>query len=338
MWTNKLDLFSTNQCNEEFKEIYIKDCLNYYYDFLKSAKNIVKCPHCGSINIIKYGYTKSGSNIYKRHLCKCCYKTFSEVTTSPLSYSKKDIHVWIQYLGCMAKGMTLKAISEELKINIKTAFAWRHKILSSIENKVMTSELSHHVQVDDFMMRKNLKGNKKIYLETKKIRLKYSRFEAPMNERIRVISCIDDSENIVLRGIDNSLVNYEDARKFLSPLVKPKSILCTARNFSYISFAKKNKFRIELERSKRYKTKTGEYLDNKTARNNGFNFIRYIEKFMGIATKYVNYYLNLYVWDIKNKATQFCVAVKQLFINLLNSNKVLRTVDFKNVTLDGVSV
>ncbi|GKX65566.1 IS1595 family transposase [Inconstantimicrobium mannanitabidum] len=339
MWINKLDLdlFSTNQYNCEASENYMNDCISYYSDFFKYSKEITSCPHCGSKNTIKYGSMKSGENKHRRYLCKACNKTFSEITTFPLSYSKKNVNMWIEYIGCMAKGMTLRAISEELKINVKTAFAWRHKILSAIENKVMAKELYHHVQIDDVIMRKNLKGNKKVPLEKKKGRLMYSVFETPENERIRVMSCIDDSENIFIRGIDTSDISCTDAKKILSPLVKPKSILCTARNFAYVSFAKQSKLKIELNKSTKHKTKTGEWLDNKIARRNGLNFNIYTAKFMGVATKYVNYYLNLYVWDIKNKETQFCVAIKQLFIHLLNSNKVLRNIDFKNVTLEGVT-
>lgn len=231
MWRNKLELFSTNECNHEYNENYINDCINYYNDFYKSSQNLTNCPHCNSSNIVKYGSLKSGGNIYRRHLCKGCKKTFSEVTTSPLSCSKKDIQTWAKYIGCMAKGMTLKSIASELKINVKTAFAWRHKILSSIENKIMAHELCHHVQIDETIMRKNLKGNKKVPLENKKARLKYSRFEAPSNERIKIISCIDDSENIILRGIDTSTIHFADAKKIFRSTSKTKSNIVYCKKY-----------------------------------------------------------------------------------------------------------
>ncbi|GKX66952.1 IS1/IS1595 family N-terminal zinc-binding domain-containing protein [Inconstantimicrobium mannanitabidum] len=332
-----LDLFSTYNKNFDVSNSnYISDCENYYNNFVKCNNKIDSCPHCNSTNIVKNGFLISGKNKHKRYKCKSCNRTFSEVTTSPLSYSKKDISLWIAYLGCLAKGMTLKSISMQLNINIKTAFAWRHKILSSIENKIMDKELCHHVQIAEIIMRKNFKGNKIKPFELKKSRIINSQFTIPYNERIKIMSCVDDSENIILRGMDVKELSYNEISSLLKPIVQPKSILCAAKNFAYAYFAKQNNLKIALGLSHKYKSKNGEFLNNKKASGNGLDFIKYIAKFMGIATKYVNYYLALYVWEIKNRSTQFDTAVKGLFINLLNSTKVLRTTDFKDVTIDGL--
>ena len=53
------------------------------------------CPHCGDRHIIKHGKDKHNS---QRFLCISCHKTFSAVTGTLFSYSKKKrisgIYIW----------------------------------------------------------------------------------------------------------------------------------------------------------------------------------------------------------------------------------------------------
>ena len=45
------------------------------------------CPHCHSSHIIKYGKDKHGN---QRFYCKECHKSFSPMTNTLFSYSKKE--------------------------------------------------------------------------------------------------------------------------------------------------------------------------------------------------------------------------------------------------------
>lgn len=329
----KIDQSSMKNNRIKLKDNYINDCIDIYKTKLTAGKTFEKCPHCNSIHIVKFGKMISRENKFNRFKCNDCNKTFSEVTGSPLSYSKKDISKWIMYIECMAKSMTLKEISTELKINIKTAFSWRHKILSAVEYKIMAKELSNYIQIDEIIMRRNLKGNKKTLVGKKS--KKNSPYFIPAAETIRVLSCIDDSENSFLKGVDSPSIQRSHIDKILSSRIKPKSLICTVRNGAYISFAKQNKLKLNMYGSSKNKYKIGEiaFLDITKARRQGRNFIKYVGKFRGVATKYINHYLNLYVWEIKNKISEFASMVRDLFTNFLNSRRKLRCIDFKNVTL-----
>jgi hypothetical protein len=62
-------------------------------------------------------------------------------------------------LRCTEQRMSLKAISEELKICIQTAFNWRHKILSSL-GRFTLEHLSREVESDEFEISISKNGTK----------------------------------------------------------------------------------------------------------------------------------------------------------------------------------
>jgi transposase-like protein len=85
------------------------------------------CPWCEGKQYYKYGMDK-GSQRFK---CKECRHTFTEYTGTWLDGLRKKSHVE-RYLELMIEGKSLDKISVTLGINKKTAFDWRHKILSSL--------------------------------------------------------------------------------------------------------------------------------------------------------------------------------------------------------------
>jgi len=88
-----------------------------------------ECPHCGHVKYVKFGIDKGA----QRYKCKSCKRNFTEYTGTWMSgiHKKNKIDA---YMGLMLEEKSLDKIREELGINKKTAFDWRHKILSSFEN------------------------------------------------------------------------------------------------------------------------------------------------------------------------------------------------------------
>ena len=86
------------------------------------------CAHCGHSKYVKFGIDK-GSQRYK---CKSCNRSFTEYTGTWMAgiHSKDKID---GYLQLMVEEQSLDKIKDKLQINKKTAFDWRHKVLSSIQ-------------------------------------------------------------------------------------------------------------------------------------------------------------------------------------------------------------
>src|SRR5690606_40116679 len=69
----------------------------------------------------------------QRYRCKTCRRTFSDLTGTPLAYSKLA-GLWGEYARCMVEGLSVRKAARRLGINKDTAFRWRHRILAVLEN------------------------------------------------------------------------------------------------------------------------------------------------------------------------------------------------------------
>lgn len=125
---------------------------------LKECPNVKVncCPHCKSTMIIKYGKY----NNEQRYKCKDCCKTFSARTNTPWYHSKKTLEMWMNYYYLMLNLGTLRQCAFELKINLTTAFLWRHKILNSLEKDTYVNELMGPVHIQKRIIKENRKGQK----------------------------------------------------------------------------------------------------------------------------------------------------------------------------------
>jgi len=81
-------------------------------------------PHCGHSKYVKFG-NKSGSQRYKCISCKRSFTEYSDTWMAGIHHKGKVD----AYMELMLEGKKLDKIRDELRINEKTAFDWRHKIL-----------------------------------------------------------------------------------------------------------------------------------------------------------------------------------------------------------------
>ena len=83
------------------------------------------CPHCGHEKYVRFGKDKGA----QRYKCGSCRRSFTEYTWMAGLHKKVKVD---DYLALMMEEKSLDKIKDALKINKKTAFDWRHKILSSL--------------------------------------------------------------------------------------------------------------------------------------------------------------------------------------------------------------
>jgi transposase-like protein len=112
------------------------------------------CPHCAGIRYFRYG-TARGAQRFK---CKDCGRTFCEYTGTWLEGIHKKSLVE-PYLELMLNHYSLEKTRKKLCINKKTAFDWRHKILSSIEQDT-GNQFVGIVESDETFFEHSEKGSK----------------------------------------------------------------------------------------------------------------------------------------------------------------------------------
>lgn len=115
---------------------------------------IGSCPHCGSRKYRKHGIDKGS----QRYYCNGCKRTFTEYTGTWLSGIHRKELVG-DYLKLMEQELSLDKIRDRLGINKKTAFDWRHKVLSGLEN-VDKGSFKGITASDDTFFLQSSKGRK----------------------------------------------------------------------------------------------------------------------------------------------------------------------------------
>ncbi len=101
------------------------------------------CPHCGDFAIGAWGR----ANGMPRYRCKACRKTFTPLTGTPLSgLHYKDR--WIDQARALISAESIAKAAERCAIDHTTAFRWRHRFLSAL-NQDKPKSLSGIVEADE---------------------------------------------------------------------------------------------------------------------------------------------------------------------------------------------
>lgn len=240
-------------------------------------KEITHCPHCNSNNFRKHGFYKNK----RRFFCKDCLKTFSKRYESVSYCSKKSDEIWSSYIELFNKGYSIRLCSNLLKINIKTAFYWRHKILRKInkENKIDNSGIN--IGIKTYWIKENRKGTK-IYSPTRKKHLICCTKSLTHNIFGKIL--LDNKFNIHLaRNNFKEKFPFHLKDSLIGTDVYSKTI---ATNIN-----KKTKFEITSELKRQvYSELNHVYLSHKA----------WLKAFKGIATKYYDRYFSWFSCIFQN--------------------------------------
>ncbi|MGL4848270.1 MAG: transposase [Clostridium sp.] len=228
-----------------------------------------RCPHCEGDEFKRYGFYKGN----QRYKCKKCNRIFTIRTDSFYHCSKKfEGNVKI-YIRLMYEGKTLREIARAMEITVVTAFLWRHKIMKVLHDSNENNLLVGSCEGFDYITRGNLKGVKG---------------GSPFKGRVQIIIAFDDKNrgraNIITKEVVGLRITKE---KMLRMLHKDASIFIGYNNFMRIAGEQINK---------------GKKNENKERHKNKLVIIRihrWINKFRGVSTKYVEKYLSWFILDYK---------------------------------------
>ena len=247
-----------------------------------------ECPHCGHKKYVKYGIDK-GSQRYK---CKSCNRNFTEYTGTWMAglHRKNKID---SYLQLMMEEKSLDKIKEELSINKKTAFDWRHKILSSLSD-VDKGDFTGITESDETFFLQSQKGKQ---VESRKSRKRggTSKKKGVNNDHIAVIVTLDRKRELDLTVATKGRLKKVDLENAIGSRLSPGAILCSDSHVSYKGFAIDHNIEHHPLRSdlKQY-VKNGVYhIQHVNSTHNKIK--KWIDdRFWGVSTKYLQQYLNWY--------------------------------------------
>jgi transposase-like protein len=244
------------------------------------------CPTCGSVSIVRYGYLQNRV----RFQCKDCKKTFTDLTGTAISYIKKK-HLWEQYIMLMVEGNSLRAIASKMDISLKTAFDWRHKILTAFE-ELHKTKFNGIVEVDDVWFLKSEKGKRGLQNPRKR---GGTNKRGDNNDQAKVLFSVDRSKNIDLTTACMGRLKRKDLDRILGNKVSADTnIICSDKHPSIKSFTKTHGFTHYRIHASQKQYSIGKVYHVNNLNNLAKRFKDFINQYNGVATKYLQSYLNLF--------------------------------------------
>ncbi|MFT6338467.1 MAG: transposase-like protein [Halioglobus sp.] len=266
---------------------------------LAEKKQTVCCPSCGGGKISGNGK----HNGVQRYVCRGCKKYFRE-TTGSLTHNLKKSELLSKYMYNMLLGYSIKKCANQTGISIQTSFDWRHKIISSF-NELRPRTFEGIVESDDIFFLESGKGNRELDRKSRSRGSKATK-RGISNEQVAVVVTQDRNGNQELAVVKKGRISKNDLDKTLGSKLEKGAILCTDAHRSYTAFAKGK----EIEHHKFIANK-GQRIVNQVYHvqnvNNTAKRLRtWMRPYNGVATKYLQNYLNWFMVleKIKNNSNR----------------------------------
>ncbi len=276
----------------------------------KSFKRVSTCPYCNCNRVIKHGKM----NGIQRYRCKDrhCGRTFNENYHSPFRYSKKFKYMWKQYYDIMQQGASIRSCAGKMKINIITAFFWRHRFLNSFVESNKINVFKEHIELSKMIYTESFKGCKNIVKSTR--------------DRISIVSIMDCNFDIESIPIERNTISMKRLIDVIYPKIHKDAVVIAYQDARLNVLANKHNANIGKEFSVRVK-RVRTFLSNTKVKKSigerikgiqpidpmfSVKLKRWISKFRGVATKYIDHYLkwfiNIYlIIKLKEFRLNFCI-------------------------------
>jgi len=287
----------------------------------------------------------------QRFKCNDCKRTFTEYTGTWLDGLHKKSQV-VEYIALMLQGKSLDKISAKMGINKKTAFDWRHKILSSLEQD-RGNEMEGIVESDETFFEESEKGNRVLKLKRPGRKRGLSTSEVKKrgisDNKVAVIATADRGNGMSLCVAAMGRICKEDISCSIAGKLPENTVLCTDGHISYTctlyevrskGFAKDNKLNhVVLRADLNQHVKKGVYLycvRSTRYHIQNVNSIHHRLKkwidntFWGVSTKYMQNYLG---WFRLNEKLKGSASLAQDFF----AQTMLDTDTLKRYSYIGVS-
>lgn len=272
------------------------------------GRRAVTCPHCSEKRIRANGKLKG----VQRYLCNGCKKNFSE-TTGKFWYNIKKKDKLNRYLYCLLSGYSIRKSALETEISIQTSFDWRHKLLTSFSS-VSVEEFQGIVESDDLFFSYSEKGNRHLDRKPKKRAEKASK-AGISNEKVAVVATCDRSGNIDFKVAARGRISKKDLEKVLKGKLDKADVLCSDSHRSYGAFAKANTIPHKKFNASKGQRTVDKVYHVQNVNNMDMRLRKFMDSFNGVATKYLQNYLNwfLVLEKIKNSTSKIATVTAIAF-------------------------
>lgn len=181
---------------------------------------------------------------------------------------------------------SLRFCAEKLDISLVTAFYWRHKVLHGIAFDNVPDKLIGDVHINKKLIPENFKGSRKI---TTYIR-----------HNIWVVGAKDSKDSMIAKPISRGFWDLQSFNKKIYHIIDKKSYLVSYED-RYISLIAKTHNKKQVKEVK-YENKIKLFSST---------LGKWLKKYCGVATKYLEKYLSLFIlFNVKKRVNYIGIFEK----------------------------
>jgi transposase-like protein len=297
--------------------------LNKEFGIDSSAINIISeintdkkitCPHCESSNIYGHGSYKGR----KRYNCQECNKTFNDYTGTAIS-GIHDVEKFEKFIKMSVESPTIRKVASTLKINIKTSFDWRHKLLSSI-SKTNGNRFEGIVECDDKQLDINEKGRRNLKRKAYKRPSDRKKKRGVSNDKVSIMVATDRENNPTMKFAKIGRIDEDSVNNTIGDFIELENVLCSDSHPSIKLWAKnKGLEHHTFIASKQHVKNKCYHVQHVNSLDNLYE--RWVNRFCGVSTKYLPQYLNWFV--LMRKIKDSLNPVKDIVKVLLNEHNTI---------------
>lgn len=280
--------------------------------FLSSLNSDQKilCPHCKSNDIYGHGVYKGR----KRYKCKDCKKTFNDFTGTAISGIKKTVE-FNKYITLVVESVAIRKASSIIGVNMKTIFDWRHKLLSSMSS-MNGLAFSGIVECDDKQLDINNKGNRNLNRKPYKRPSDRDTKRGVSNDKVSIMVATDRKGNPTMQIAKIGRIDTSSIENTIGGLIGEDNILCSDSHPSIIAWAKEKQLEHHTFIASKHVKDKCYHVQHVNSMDSFYE--RWIRRFNGVATKYLNQYLNWFIFlqKVKKSSTQTVDLVRNVISNV----------------------
>ena len=241
----------------------------------------IECPRCLGKRVHRWGMF-AGRHRYR---CVACRRTFSDLTGTPAAYLKKP-QLLPAYAECLRSTVSVRAAARAVRVAPSTAFRWRHRLLADL-GRSHGEHLRGCIELTKRRVPPSAKGQRGL---TRPARCRGRRPGAEPESFVTVVIAVDRYANAAVACVPQSIVSTLDLERVIGPKCTGGSIILAAegRLGRAARFARR---RGCLFRDVRF-SGASNALDRLSAgRDYGQELNAWLKRFRGVATKYLQNYL-----------------------------------------------
>lgn len=224
------------------------------------------CPHCKSTKFIRFG--KDGK--IQKYSCKQCNKIFRATTGSPIHgmHKKEKAKTYLMALYC---GCSVRKAAQRTGISINTSFNWRHKFLTSLVQTFIGENMAEKATVSLIKMKYSAKGRRK---EPEKHQKPTKNIQIITEGQIRILKLPPNSTTI-----SANMVLKEQINTTVCTIVPNKMLTAAFSRIPDVNKTLNSKQKRQQMAISRQKTS---------------DMLHWMERFRGVASKYLQQYWSWY--------------------------------------------